>query len=93
MSKSPQSHPTEWQIVSREMGLLAAQAVQGRLATAGIPVVLDYDGMQSLLGIPALGGTGEVRVLVPSDRLAEARKLLDADSEPVEDEDANRHTG
>jgi hypothetical protein len=76
MSKSPHPHPGEWQIVTRELGLLAAQTVQGRLETAGIPVVLDYDGMQSLLGVPAFGSTGEVRILVPRDRLAEARALL-----------------
>ena len=80
-------HAKDWQIVCREIGLLAAQAMQGRLETAGIPAVLDYDGTKSLLGIPTFGGTGEVRVLVPLDRLAEARELLDADSEPLEDEE------
>jgi hypothetical protein len=80
-------HTQEWQIVCREIGLLAAQAVQGRLETAGIPAVLDYDGTKSLLGIPTFGGTGEVRILVPRDRLSEARELLGTDSEPIEDED------
>ena len=80
-------HTQEWQIVCREIGLLAAQTVQGRLETAGIPTVLDYDGTKSMLGIPTFGGTGEVRVLVPSDRLSEARELLGSHSEPA-DEDA-----
>ena len=87
MSKSAKPHTKEWQIVYREIGLLAAQTVQGRLETAGIPAILDYDGTQSLLGIPAFGGAGEVRILVPLDRLAEARELLGTDSEPVEDID------
>jgi len=72
------------------MGLLTAQAIQGRLETAGIPAVLDYDGTRSLLGIPTFGGTGEVRILVPRDRLAEARELLGAESEPAEDGEVGR---
>ena len=90
MSKSAKPHTEEWQIVYRELGLLAAQTEQGRLETAGIPAVLDYDGTQSLLGIPTFGGTGEVRILVPRDRLAEARELLGVNSEPAEDEEADR---
>jgi hypothetical protein len=82
-------HTQKWQIVSRELGLLAAQTVQGRLETAGIPAVLDYDGTQPLLGIPTYGGTGEVRILVPADRMAEARELLGANSEPAEDEEVD----
>jgi hypothetical protein len=40
-----------------------------------------------IVGHPTFGGTGEVRILVPRDRLAEARELLGADSEPIEDEE------
>ncbi len=90
MSKSAKPHIEEWRIVRRVMGLLTAQTIQGRLETAGIPAVLDYDGTQSLLGIPTFGGTGEVRILVPLDRIADARELLGADSEPDEDEETSR---
>ena len=74
-----------WKIVCRTMGLLSAEAIRGRLETAGIPVALDYDSTSTLLGIPAFGGTGEVRILVPGDRIAEARELLGSDSEPDDD--------
>jgi hypothetical protein len=90
MPKSAKPHTEDWQIVCRELGLLAAQTVQGRLETAGIPAVLDYDGTSTLLGIPALGGTGEVRILVPSERIADARELLGMDSDPADDADAGR---
>jgi hypothetical protein len=80
------SQSIEWPVVYRTMGLLAAEAVQGRLNTAGIPTVLNYDGMKPLLGIPALAGTGEVRILVPPDRLVEAQELLGNDND-VEDAD------
>ena len=76
MSKSPKAHVEDWQIVYRTIGLLSAQTVQGRLQTAGIPTVLDYDGTSAMLGIPTFGGAGEVRILVPLERLAEARALL-----------------
>jgi hypothetical protein len=66
--------------------LLPAEAVQGRLNTAGIPAVLNYDGMKPLLGIPAFAGAGEVCILVPSDRLAEAQELLGIDPD-LEDAD------
>ncbi len=71
----------QWQIVCRTMGLLSAEAIRGRLETGGIPVILDYDSTSTLLGIPAVGGTGEVRVLVPGDRIAEARELLGPEDE------------
>ena len=90
MSKSVKPRVEEWRIACRVIGLQAAQTVQGRLETSGIPAVLDYDGTKSLLGIPTFGGTGEVRILVPLDRSAEARELLGADSEPDEDEEADR---
>ncbi len=81
MSKSVKPRTEEWRIVCRVMGLLTAQTVQGRLETAGIPAVLDYDGTRTLLGIPVFGGTGEVRILVPLERIADARELLGLDSE------------
>ncbi len=87
MSRSVKPHTEEWRIVCRTIGLLPAQTVQGRLETAGIPAVLDYDGTKLMVGIPTFAGTGEVRILVPSDRIAEARELLGANSEPLEDEE------
>jgi hypothetical protein len=87
MSTHTPDKTRDWNIVYRTVGLLPAEAVQGRLATAGIPAVLEYDNMQPLLGIPAFAGTGEVRVLVPLDRLTEARDLLGPDSEPEDDND------
>ena len=80
MSKSMKVQGENWQIVYRTIGVLSAQAVQGRLQTAGIPSVLDYDGSGPVLGIPTFGGTGEVRVLVPLDRMAAARGLLGPDA-------------
>ncbi len=81
MASSTHAAKAQWQIVCRTMGLLPAEAVRGRLETGGIPAILDYDGTSTLLGIPAVGGTGEVRILVPADRIAEARELLGPEAE------------
>jgi hypothetical protein len=70
-----------WVIVCRTMGLMSAEAMRGRLETSGIPVILDYDSTPTLLGIPAFGGTGEVRILVPADQFADARELLGSECE------------
>jgi hypothetical protein len=74
-----------WKIACRAMGLMSAEAIRGRLETAGIPVTLDYDSTSTLLGIPAFGGTGEVRIFVPGDRIAEARELLGSEGEADDD--------
>ena len=86
-SKTPAAG-APWKIVCRTMGLLPAEAVRGRLETGGIPVALDYDSTSTLLGIPAFGGTGEVRILVPADRIADARELLGSECEADDDSQA-----
>jgi len=83
-SKTPAAG-APWKIVCRTMGLLPAEVVRGRLETGGIPVALDYDSTSTLLGIPAFGGTGEVRIFVPGDRIAEARELLGPECEADND--------
>ncbi len=90
MSGPAKHQGKEWRIVHRALGLFAAQAVQGRLQTAGIPAILNYDGTTAFLGIPTYAGTGEVRVLVPLERLSEARELLGPDSEPDEETQDDR---
>jgi hypothetical protein len=84
MSQPEKSQVEEWKEVYWGLGLLPAQAVQGYLESAGIPTVLNYD-VTTLL----YAGTSEVRILVPSDRMAEACELLDVDRELDEDEDAD----
>ncbi len=76
MSSSAHAARAQWRIACRTMGLMSAETIRGRLETGGIPAILDYDGTSTLLGIPAVGGTGEVRILVPGDRFAEAQELL-----------------
>jgi len=71
------------EVVYRASGLLRAQVIKGRLEVSGIPAVLDYDSVSQVFGI-TIDGLGEVRVMVPVERVDEARELIAAG----DDEDA-----
>lgn len=62
-------------VVYRAQGMLEAEAVKGRLETSGIPAALDFESIGRTFGI-TIDGLGEVRILVPGSRAAEARELL-----------------
>ena len=74
--------------VYRAAGLMQAEIVKGRLESADIPVMLDYESLGRVMGI-TVDGLGEVRILVPNERADEARELLtaSADDEQVAEED------
>jgi hypothetical protein len=74
--------------VYRTAGLMQAEIIKGRLESAGIPVMLDYESLGRVMGI-TVDGLGEVRILVPNERAEEARELLapSADDEQVTGED------
>ena len=74
--------------VYRTAGLLQAEIIKGRLESAGIPVMLDYESLGRVIGI-TVDGLGEVRILVPNERADEAKELLapSADDEPVTGEE------
>ena len=55
---------------------VVASIIQGMLESAGIPVMLRGSGSSSWLFPGTPGGMGPVDVLVPADRLAEAKALI-----------------
>jgi hypothetical protein len=63
-------------LVYRTAGMLQAEVIKGRLESAGIPVLLDYESLGRVIGI-TIDGLGEVRVLVPDERAEDARQLLE----------------
>jgi hypothetical protein len=73
------------EVVYRAQGMLEAEAVKGRLETSGIPALLDYESLGPTLGI-TIDGLGEVRILVPIDRAADARELLRSARDGEDDE-------
>ncbi|MFN2464316.1 MAG: DUF2007 domain-containing protein [Candidatus Dormibacteria bacterium] len=70
-----------WQVV-RETSAMEAEILKAALEAADIPVVLQGETVGRLYGITA-SDLGSVALLVPPDRLAEARALVDS-SEPID---------
>ncbi len=56
-------------------GLLRAEAVKARLASAGIPVALTYESVGPALAV-TVDGLGEVEVMVPTSMAWRARRIL-----------------
>ena len=61
---------------------MEAEILKAALESAEIPVALLGESVGRLMGVPATE-LGEVHVLVPPDRLDEARALIES-SEPVD---------
>ncbi len=78
------------EVIYRAQGMLEAEAVKGRLETSGIPAAFDYESIGRTFGL-TIDGLGEVRILVPTDRAAEARELLlsSDDDQPVDADTSN----
>ena len=71
----------EWKIAKIVESNEEAVVVAGFLNSSGIPAEVESLHVEEL---PVnVGGLGEVRVLVPADRLDEARSLLDASDREV----------
>ncbi|RLC73159.1 MAG: hypothetical protein DRI52_02355 [Chloroflexi bacterium] len=61
-------------------GLLRADLIKGKLESAGIPALLDYESAGPVLGV-TVDGLGEVRVMVPDALVEDARAVLAAEPE------------
>jgi hypothetical protein len=68
-------------------GMLGAQVVQGRLESAGIPVLLKYEAIGQIMGL-TVDSLGAVEVQVPADLAQEAEELL-AEDAGAEDESSS----
>ena len=66
-------------------GLLQAEIVKGNLEANDIPVLLKYESLGPVMGF-TVDGLGQVRVMVPEDKVEMARALLE---EVEEDDDAS----
>lgn len=72
-------------LVYTSQGMLPAQVIKTKLEAAGIPVLLKYESAGQAIGI-TLDGLGEVHVLVPNEFAADARRVLEVQGPPDEDE-------
>ena len=64
-------------------GEIEAQTMKSALEAAGIPAELKIEAAQRLFAV-TVDGLGAVRVLVPADRLEEARSVLQNPASPLE---------
>jgi hypothetical protein len=67
--------------------MVEAQIIKTKLESEGIPALLKYESAGQVYGI-MINGLAKISVMVPSDRLADAKKIL-AESEPTEDDSAD----
>lgn len=76
--------PEEWELVYVAPGRVEAELVRALLTAAGLAVMLEGEAVGQLYGLH-VGPLAQVRVLVPRDKVTEARGLLDARPELDED--------
>jgi hypothetical protein len=77
----PGDRDGEWEVVT-VVDALAADVLKAALETAGITVVMRQEAYGRIIGL-TVGSMGEVSLLVPRDRVVEARALID-DSHAVD---------
>lgn len=77
----PGDRDGDWEVVTI-VDALAADVLKVALETAGISVVARQEASGRIIGL-TIGSMGEVSLLVPRDRVAEARALID-DSHAVD---------
>jgi hypothetical protein len=77
----PGDRDGDWEVVTI-VDALAADVLKAALETAGISVVTRQEASGRIIGL-TIGSMGEVSLLVPGDRVAEARALID-DSHAVD---------
>ena len=77
----PGDRDGEWEVVT-VVDALAADVLKAALETAGIAVVMRQEAYGRIIGL-TVGSMAEVSLLVPRDRVVEARALID-DSHAVD---------
>ena len=79
---SSESHELAYDEVCTANGEVEANGIRSALEAAGIPVELQYESVSTVLPV-SVDGLGAVKVMVPSERLAEARTIIETPAEPV----------
>jgi len=77
-------HNAALEVAYTASGEMEAQAVRSALEAAGIPAKLKMEAAQRLFAV-TVDGLGAVRVMVPADRLEEARSIVENPATPIED--------
>jgi hypothetical protein len=81
---SPPERAARYEVVYTASGEMEAQALRSALEAAGIPAELKMEAAQRLFAV-TVDGLGAVKVMVPADRLEEARSIIQNPAAPLED--------
>ena len=88
--------PSDMAVVYTANGEMEAQGIRAALDAAGIPVHLNFEAAAKLYAV-TVDGLGAVRIMVPIDRVDEAREIISTPARPVDgpgdepdDEDAEK---
>ena len=76
------------EVVHTANGEMEAQTIKSALEAAGIPAELKMEAAQQLFAV-TVDGLGAVKVMVPSDRVEEARSVIENPAALVEDPEAS----
>ena len=66
----------QWEVLDEISGSIEAEILRGMLEAQDIPVVLSQEGAGRAIGL-TMGPLGETQVLVPKDKLVDAKVILD----------------
>lgn len=66
----------QWEVLDEITGSIEAEILRGMLEAKDIPVVLSQEGAGRAIGL-TIGPLGETQVLVPKNKLEDARMVLD----------------
>lgn len=66
----------QWELLDELPGTIEVEILRGLLEAQEIPVVLSQEGAGRAIGL-TIGPLGETQVLVPKNKLEEAKKVLD----------------
>ena len=66
----------QWEVLDEISGSIEAEIIRGMLEAQDIPVVLSQEGAGRAIGL-TIGPLGETQILVPKNKLDNARVVLD----------------
>lgn len=76
--------PSDMDVVYTANGEMEAQGIRAALEAAGIPVHLNFESAGKLYAV-TIDGLGAVRIMVPIDRVEEAKEIIATPAEPIAD--------
>lgn len=81
-----EAHDLAYGKVCTANGEIEANGIKSALEAAGIPVEIQYESVSTVLPV-SVDGLGAVKVMVPLERLEEARAIVETPAQPLEEDE------